>query len=73
MKGVGVGPDHHDHFLQGVGPTPELRPVHSVLVATAVVPTAVPHAVEVGVGAGVVPPTAFLVMGTVTWEGNKKL
>ena len=72
MEGVGVGSDHHHHSLQGVRPATELGPVDAILVPAAVVASAVPHAVQVGVGAGVIPPATLLVMGTVTWgRGNK--
>lgn len=66
VEGVGVGPDHHGHFLQGVSAAAELGPVDAVLVSAAVVPASVPHAVQVGVGTGVIPPATLLVMGTVT-------
>ena len=70
MEGVLIGTDHHGHFLEGVSPASELCPVHTILIAATVVPTPVPHAVQVGVGTGIVPPTAFLVVGTVTWRGK---
>lgn len=65
MEGVGVGPDHHHHLLERVGASTELSPVDPVLVAAPVVAPAVPDPVEVGVGAGVIPPAALLVVGTV--------
>lgn len=66
MEGVGVGPYHHHHFLERVGASSELSPVHSILVAAPVVTPAVPDPVEVGVGTGVIPPAALLVVGTVS-------
>lgn len=66
VEGVWVGSDHHGHFLQGVSAPAELGPVDAVLVSAAVVPAPVPHAVQVGVGTGVIPPATLLVMGTVT-------
>lgn len=68
MEGVCIGSYHHGHFLQRISSSSELGPVDAVLVAAAVVPTAVPHAAQVGVGAGVVPPPSLLVVGTVTWR-----
>lgn len=65
MEGVGVGPDHHHHLLERVGASTELSPVDPVLVAAPVVAPAVPDPVEVGVGAGVIPPAALLVVGAV--------
>lgn len=75
MEGVGVGPDHHHHFLERVGAAAELSPVDSVLVAAPVVAPAVPDPIEVGVGAGIVPPASLLVVGTVSCrkEGSEKV
>ena len=66
MEGVGVRSDHHHYFLQGISSASELRPVDSVLVATAVMSASVPDAVQVGVSAGVVPPASLLIVGAVT-------
>lgn len=65
MEGVGVGPDHHHHLLERVGASAELSPVDPVLVAAPVVAPSVPDPIEVGVGTGVIPPAALLVVGTV--------
>jgi len=75
MDGVFIGPYHHGHFLQRISSSPELGPVDPVLVPAAVVPAAVPHAVQVAVSAGVVPPPSLLVVGAVTCrrkEANQK-
>lgn len=66
MEGVGVGPDHHHHFLERVGASSELSPVDPILVAAPVMAPAVPDPIEVGVGAGVVPPASLLVVGAVS-------
>lgn len=72
MESVGVWPDHHGDLLQGIRATAELRPVNSILVAAAVMPTAVPHAIQVRVGAGVVPPATLLIVGTIScMRGNE--
>lgn len=60
------GPDQHGNLLERVSPTTKLGPVDAVLIAAAVMATTMPHAVEVGVGTGVVPPASPLVQGTVT-------
>lgn len=44
----------------------ELCPVDPVLVAAAIVSATIPHTVQIGMGAHVVPPASLLVMGTVT-------
>lgn len=62
------GFDHHENFLQGVGPSVELSPVDPILVATSIVSTPIPHAVQIGVCAHVIPPASFLVMSAVTCE-----
>lgn len=72
MESVGIWSDHHSDLLQGIRSSTELGPVNSILVAAAVMTTAVPHAVQVGVGAGVVPPTTFLIVGTVSCERENK-
>lgn len=66
VEGAGVGPNHHHDFLERIGASAELSPVDAVLVAAPVVATTVPDPVEVGVGTGVVPPAAFLIVGTVS-------
>lgn len=66
VEGVGVGPDHHHHFLERVGPSSELSPVDSILVAAPVMAPTVPDPVEVGVGTGIIPPASLLVVGTVS-------
>ena len=60
------GPDQHGSLLERVSPATKLSPVDSILVAAAVMATTVPHAIEVGVGTGMVPPASPLVQGTVT-------
>lgn len=72
MESVGIWPDHHSDLLQGIRPTAELSPVNSILVTAAVMPTAVPYAIQVRVGAGVVPPTTLLIVGTISClRGNE--
>lgn len=66
MEGVCIGSYHHGDFLQRISSSSELGPVHSVLVTAAVMTTAVPHAVQVGMSTGVIPPSSLLVVGTVT-------
>lgn len=75
VEGVGIGPDHHHHFFERVGASSELSPVDAVLVAAPVMAPTVPDPVEVGVGAGIVPPASFLVVGTVSCkrEGSEKV
>lgn len=66
VEGVGVGPDHHYHLLERVGASSELSPVDAVLVAAPVMTPAVPDPIEVGVGAGIIPPASLLVVGAVS-------
>lgn len=75
VEGVGIGPDHHHHFFERVGASSELSPVDAVLVAAPVMAPTVPDPVEVGVGAGIIPPASFLVVGTVSCkrEGSEKV
>lgn len=75
VEGVGIGPDHHHHFLERVGASSELGPVDSVLVAAPVMAPAVPDPIEIGMGAGVIPPASLLVVGTVPCrrEGSEKV
>lgn len=58
--------DHHGNSFEGVRPPVELGPVHPILVPASIVASPIPHAVQVGMGTHVVPPTPFLVMSTVT-------
>lgn len=71
VEGVGVRPDHHYHLLERVGASSELSPVDSILVAAPVVAPAVPDPVEVGVGTGIIPPAALLVVGTVAYRRER--
>lgn len=74
MEDVGIGLYHHGDFLQRISSSSELGPVDTVLVTAAVMPTTVPHAVQVGMSTGVIPPPSLLVVGTVPWrhkESNK--
>lgn len=75
VEGVGIGPDHHHHFLERVGASSELSPVDSILVAASVMAPTVPDPIEVGVGAGVIPPASLLVVGAVSCrrEGGEKV
>lgn len=66
MEGVSIGSYHHGHFLQRISSSSELSPVDPVLVATAVMSATVPHAIQVGMSTGVIPPSSLLVVGTVT-------
>lgn len=58
--------DHHADRLEGVEPSSVLGPEHSILELTAVNPSAVPYAVQVGLATGVVPPAALMEVSTVT-------
>lgn len=60
------GLDHHGNSFEGVGPPVELGPVDAILVTASIVSTPVPHSVQIGMGAHVIPPSPFLVMRTVT-------
>lgn len=61
--------DHHGNSFEGVRPPVELGPVDPILVPASIVASPIPHAVQVGMGTHVVPPTPFLVMSTVTcWQ-----
>ena len=44
----------------------ELCPVDPVLIAAAIVPASIPHAIQIGVGTHMVPPSTFLEVSTVT-------
>lgn len=68
MEGVSIGSYHHGHFLQGISSSSKLSPVDAVLVTAAVMPATVPHAVQIGMSAGIIPPSSLLVVGTVTFE-----
>lgn len=65
-EGVCIGSYHHGHFLERIGSSPKLGPVDPVLVATAIMSTTVPHAIQVGMSTGIIPPSSLLVVGTVT-------
>lgn len=72
MESVGIWTDHHSDLLQGIRPTAELCPVNSILVTAAVMPAAVPYAIQVRVGTGVVPPASLLIVGTIScMRGNE--
>ena len=60
------GPDHDADRLHGVEAPAVLGPEDPVLVLAAVDATGVPHAVEVGLAAAVVPPASLLEVGAVT-------
>lgn len=47
MEGVWVWADHHDHFLERIGPSPELSPVDSILVTAPIVSPSVPNSVQI--------------------------
>lgn len=47
VEGVRVGSYHHHDLLEGIGASSEFSPVHAVLIAAAVVPSPVPHAVQI--------------------------
>lgn len=66
QSSVLCGFDHHGNSFEGVGPAVELGPVDPILVTASIVSTPIPHSVQIGMGAHVVPPTPFLVMSTVT-------
>lgn len=66
VESVWVGSDHHHHLLKGVRAASEFSPVNSVLIATAVMSTAVPHAVQIRVSTSVVPPSSLLIVSAVT-------
>lgn len=72
MEGVGVGPDHHHHFLERVGASSELSPVDPILVAAPVMAPTIPDPIEVGVGAGVIPPASLLVVGAVSCRRQER-
>lgn len=58
--------DHHLNCFQGVGTSPVLSPKYSILVLAPVVASSVPHPVQIGVCARVVPPAPFVEMSTVS-------
>lgn len=58
--------NHHGNSFERVGPSVELGPVDPVLIAAAIVSASIPNTIQIGVGAHVVPPPAFLVVSTVT-------
>lgn len=66
MEGVGVGPNHHHHFLERVRSSSELSPVDPVLVSAPVMAPTVPDPIEVGVSTGIIPPSSLLIVGTVS-------
>lgn len=64
------GPNHHAHALHGVGASPVVSPEDAVLEFTAVDTPSVPHSVEVGLAASVVPPASFMEVRAVTCGGG---
>lgn len=62
------GFNHHGDPLERVRASVELCPVHSVLVAAAVMASSVPNPIQVRVSTHVVPPAPLLVVSTVTWR-----
>lgn len=66
-EGVSTGSYHHDDFFQRISTSSELCPVNTVLVTATVMPSTVPHAIQVGMSTGVIPPSSLLVVGTVPW------
>lgn len=75
VEGVGVWPDHHHHFLERVRSSSELSPVDPILVSAPVMAPAIPDPIEVGVSAGIIPPSSLLIVGTVSCrrEGVKSV
>lgn len=57
---------HYADRLEGVRSSSVLGPEDSILELTAVNPSAVPYAVQVGLATGVVPPAALMEVSTVT-------
>lgn len=47
MEGVWVRTDHHDHFFERIGSSPELSPVDSILVPAPIVSASVPNPVQI--------------------------
>lgn len=60
------GFNHHGDPPERVRASVEFSPVHSILVAAAVMASSVPNPVQVRVSTHVVPPAPLLVMSTVT-------
>lgn len=66
-EGVSTGSDHHDDFFQRISTSSELGPVDTILVTATVMPSTVPHTIQVGMSTGIIPPSSLLVVGTVPW------
>lgn len=66
------GPDHEADRLERVETSAVFGPEDSVLEFAAVNSPAVPHTVQVGLAAGVVPPAALVEVGTVTWRKARR-
>lgn len=63
--------DHHLNCLQGVRPASVFGPENSILVLASVMASSIPHSIEVRVCTGVVPPTSFVKVGTVSCGRNR--
>lgn len=73
MAGFSVNrSDHEADRLEGVEPPSVFRPEDSVLELAAVDTPTVPHPVQVGLAAGVVPPPPLVEVGAVTCRGKSR-
>lgn len=63
-------PDEHTDGLHGVEAAAIVGPEDSILKFAAVHASRIPHAIQVGLAAGVVPPASFMEMRTVTCNRN---
>lgn len=66
------GPDHEADRLERVETSSVFSPEDPVLEFAAVNSPAVPHAVQVGLAAGVIPPAALVEVGAVTWQRGRQ-
>lgn len=58
-------PDEHSDSLHGVEPAAVVSPENPILEFASVYASRVPHAIQVGLAASVVPPASFVEMGAV--------
>lgn len=66
------GSDHEADRLERVESSSVFGPEDSILEFAAVNSPAVPHAVQVGLAAGVVPPAALVEVGAVAWQRERQ-
>lgn len=66
-------PDEHTDSLHGVEAAAVVGPEDSILKFAAVYASCIPHAIQVGLAAGIVPPASFMEMRTVPCNRNRPM